>query len=292
MKSLQPIPQCVDCLVGLAHLAATFISKDDAALREHAERAAHRVIERARERVMTSPEIANHILREIRGLTGVPDPYARFRATEMELAREIFARVEYHKGDGLRSRIDLAALGNSLDFFKRPEETLAEIPLELRKGLRFFRDDISRIDDFLSSGPELILYLADNAGEIYFDYPFFEYLRDRSHRTVLAVKSGPAVNDLTRSDLRHARLEDRFPDVVDTGIDGVGIEWDRLSRKFIGLLDNADLIISKGMANFETIYPRDLPTPIFFLFRAKCQPMQDYLKAPAGSFWAMWHGDH
>ncbi|MFH1241276.1 MAG: ARMT1-like domain-containing protein [Pseudomonadota bacterium] len=289
MKSLQPIPQCIDCLVGLAQMAAGLISQDDKMLQIRASAAAHRILDKARKREMTSPEIANHILREILAFAGVPDPYAGFRAKEMELAREIFRQVEYHQGDDLRSRIDLAVLGNSLDFFKEPEKALADVPRQLREGLRFFRDDISCLEDFLSAGPELVLYLADNAGEIYFDYPLFEQLRERAHRTVLVVKGGPSLNDLTRADLRLSRLEDRFPEVVDTGTEGVGIEWGRLSKEFLDLLDNADLVISKGMANFETIYPRDLRTPVFFLFRAKCQPMQDYLKAPADSLLALWH---
>lgn len=288
MKSLQPIPQCIDCLVGLAQMAASLISQDDEMLQVRARTLAHRILDKARKREMTSPEIANHILREIMAFAGVPDPYAGFRAKEMELAREIFRQVEYHKGDDLRSRINLAVLGNSLDFFKEPKEALADVPLQLREGLRFFRDDISCLEDFLSAGPELVLYLADNAGEIYFDYPLFEHLRERAHRTVLVVKGGPSLNDLTRIDLRLSRLEERFPEVVDTGTEGVGIEWGRLSKEFLDLLDNADLVISKGMANFETIYPRGLPTPVFFLFRAKCQPMQDYLMAPAESLLALW----
>ena len=71
-----------------------------------------------------------------------------------------------------------------------------------------------------------------------------------------------------------------------------GIERDHITgeyEEFMDLVHNADLILSKGMANFETVFPRTLPSPVFFLFKVKCRPMQDYLGAPAGSFWAMWH---
>ena len=33
------------------------------------------------------------------------------------------------------------------------------------------------------------------------------------------------------------------------------------------LLASADLVISKGMANFETLYSRDVAAPVFFLFK-------------------------
>jgi hypothetical protein len=75
---------------------------------------------------------------------------------------------------------------------------------------------------------------------------------------------------------------------MDTGTDGVGIELDRVSDKFRQALGEAELVLSKGMANFETLYPRPLPCPVFFLLRVKCRPMRDYLQAPPESFWALW----
>ena len=103
------------------------------------------------------------------------------------------------------------------------------------------------------------------------------------------VKGGPSLNDLTRSELATFHLGERFAEVADTGTDGVGIDWDRVSEAFLHLIDGADLIVSKGMANLESIYPRKLTCPVFFLFKAKCQPIQDYLHSPADSFWALWH---
>jgi hypothetical protein len=51
---------------------------------------------------------------------------------------------------------------------------------------------------------------------------------------------------------------------------------------------SADLVISKGLANFETIYPRDMVAPVFFLFKVKCEPIQNYIQAPANSFLALY----
>jgi uncharacterized protein with ATP-grasp and redox domains len=50
----------------------------------------------------------------------------------------------------------------------------------------------------------------------------------------------------------------------------------------------ADLIVAKGMANFETVYFRELSTPVFFLFRAKCQVVADYFRAPMDGMIALW----
>jgi hypothetical protein len=132
------------------------------------------------------------------------------------------------------------------------------------------------------------VYLADNAGEIYFDLPLYEYIRERAGRTVLVVKGGPSMDDLTRAELKSAKLEEKFDEVVDTGTDGVGIDWNRVSREFLELFEAADLVLVKGMANFENVYPRDPSPPVFLLLKLKCQPFQGYLKAPPGSYLALW----
>lgn len=79
-----------------------------------------------------------------------------------------------------------------------------------------------------------------------------------------------------------------FEEVMDTGADGPGIDWEQASEGFLALVENADLIVSKGMANFECLYPRELTASVFFLFKAKCEPIQEYLKASPDSFVALW----
>ena len=289
MEPFTAFPQCVDCLTDLTQQAATLVAGQDSRFRAEAEAVAHEILMDAERRGMTAPEAANQILSEIRRRSGVSDPYAEFKAEEMAQARRVFSQLERYVGDDLRSRMSLAVLGNSLDFFTDPDEALSHIPGQIQKGLSFFHDDVARLESFLSQDPGLVLYLSDNAGEIYFDQPLYEYIRERAARTVLVVKGGPSLNDVTRAELKASSLETRFSEVADTGTDGVGIDWEHVSREFLDLVNHTDLILAKGMANFESMYPRDLPSPVFFLLKAKCQPMQDYLEAPPESYWALWY---
>jgi len=288
MKTLHPIPKCVDCLMSLTKTATALAAPGDPEAAIKAELAARQILENAKDGDLTSPQITNRILREIQHITGVADPYVEFKNREMVQGRRIFARLRNYVRPDLQSRVRMAILGNNLDFFKNPEETLAEIPSQMRNGISFYYDDVDRLESFLSKNPALALYLTDNAGEIYFDLPLYEYIRRRCKRAVLVVKGGPSLNDLTRAEVQSAKLEGKFEEVVDTGTDGAGIDWDRVSKGFLELVASADLVVSKGMANFETIYPKDLPPASFFLFKVKCEPIQDYVNAPAGSFLALW----
>lgn len=89
-------------------------------------------------------------------------------------------------------------------------------------------------------------------------------------------------------ELQTAGLADRFDRVADTGTAGAGIDWDHVSSEFMDLMTSADLIVSKGMANFETLYPKSLAAPSFYLFKVKCEPIQNYVQAPVNSFLALW----
>ena len=261
----------------------------DPGVQARAEGAALRILQESVGTSASSPEIANRILREIRSMSGVEDPYALFKRKEMERAKAAFRHAREYVGEDLRSRVCLAALGNSLDFFEDPDVVLGDIPKRLEQGLPFFHDHVAQLDDLLSREPELVLYLTDNAGEIYFDMPLYGYVRERCGRALLVVKGGPALNDLTRDELDDQLLA-LLDEVVDTGTDGAGIDWSRSSQEFRVLVNSADLILSKGMANFETVYPRDMYPAAFFVFKVKCLPVQECVGAPIGSFVALWKG--
>ena len=292
MKSLDPIPQCVDCLMSMAEGVTALAAPENPNFILKSEDITRKILEDAKSKKLSSPQIANQILRKIRQFTGVADPYQEFKVREMAQAKNMFMQLKSHVGDSLRSRVRFSILGNSLDFFENPKQALAEIPqLFYRKESFFFRDDVDQLEAFLSKNLGKILYLTDNAGEIYFDLPLYDYLRNVCDQTILVVKGGPALNDLTRAELQLADLEKKFEHVADTGTDGAGIDWDYISDNFLDHIHSADLILSKGMANFETLYNCKLLPATFFLFKAKCEPVSSFIKAPASSFLALWK-DH
>jgi uncharacterized protein with ATP-grasp and redox domains len=288
MTPLQPTPQCADCLMSMAKDVMTLANADHARLIEEADRISRDILADAMAAESSSPQIANRILREMRHLTGIEDPYAEFKSREMAQGRKIFSQLKNNLADNLRSHASLAALGNSLDFFHNPAHALADIPHQFGNGFSFYCDNLDQLETFLAKKPQRVLYLTDNAGEIYFDIPFYDYLKQHCRQLYLVVKGGPALNDLTRAELQSANLQDRFDAVADTGTDGAGIDWDHVSMEFLDLFASADLIISKGMANFETLYPKSIPTASFYLFKVKCEPIQNYIQAPVNSFMALW----
>jgi len=287
-KPLQPDPRCSNCLSELSDDVIRMVGGKALAFQEQIRSETKKILADAEKGGWPSPETANEILREIRGVSGVDDPYEKMKSLEMARAREVFSQVKHHVGNDLRSVTNLAVLGNNLDFFRSLDDALAGISEQAGNELVYFHDDLDRLQDFLVKEPGLVLYLTDNAGEVFFDLPLFQYIQNLARRTVLVVKGGPGLNDLTGAELESTAISGMFGETMDTGTDGAGIDWRHVSPAFSSLVGKADLIVAKGMANFETVYFRELSTPVFFLFRAKCQVVADYFKAPVDSMIALW----
>ena len=115
-----------------------------------------------------------------------------------------------------------------------------------------------------------IFYILDNCGEAVFDAMLLERYREK---TVIGVRGGPALNDVTRRELEASGLAE-FP-VYDTGDFTPGVNIATTSSLFLEKMRAAEVVIAKGQGNLESM--DDYDRPIFFLFRAKCPVVCNYL---------------
>ncbi|MBN2472223.1 MAG: DUF89 family protein, partial [Anaerolineae bacterium] len=116
------------------------------------------------------------------------------------------------------------------------------------------------------TGAQNVLILGDNAGEIVFDLPLAELL-SRHARVLYAVKAGPTANDVTREDAEQVGME-RFATVIDNGTNIMGTPLARCSAAFLEAFHRADVILSKGQGNYETL--SDTDANVYFIVKAKC----------------------
>ena len=215
-----------------------------------------------------------------REVTGIKDPYYRIKRKYNKSALDIYPELE-KLVDSAKDRLYMAAkvaiAGNIIDFgidikkintldFNKIMQDLQNIPLAV--------DDYDKFRESLK-GSINILYITDNAGEIVFDKVFIKELLRLNKKIVLSVKSGPIINDATMEDAVEAKF-DSLARVVETGNSNIGINIGNSSDVFLEEFKKADLIISKGQGNFETLDETD--ANIFFLLRAKCEKIARELR--------------
>jgi hypothetical protein len=208
------------------------------------------------------------IHRILRKETGV-DPYKQVKESYNRIALERLTRLRRMAAettDRLEGGVRIAIAGNVIDFGIYES-------FDLDRSLsESFLLPLSSIDyhNFVqaAANAQRILFLCDNAGEIVFDRVLIETLRDRGKDVTAVVKGSPVINDATLDDASAAGLTECAV-VIDNGNDGIGTLLEACSQKFMDAYRSADLIISKGQANFETlVQEKDART--FFLFKVKC----------------------
>lgn len=260
---------CLDCLPCFVRqtLDASRQVSDNPAFHEKALRDLFRDLADA-DWTGSPPVLAQKIHRRLRAETGVADPYLRQKRAHNEMALKLLPQLRKDveaSDDSLITAAHVAIAGNIIDLGAKNGldesevlhaiEHAAEEPLE------------GDIDAFRKAVAEAktILYLADNAGEIIFDRLLIEQFRPE--RITLVVRGSPILNDALDEDARAAGLNEMVP-IIGNGTDVPGTDIEQCNDEFRRHFETADLIISKGQGNFETL--SENPRRIFFLFKVKC----------------------
>jgi len=271
---------CIPCFIRQALDSVRLITDDE----DIAEQVMRKVLGLACKMDLrqSPPAMGREIHRIIRKLTGNQDPYReikkRFNRLALKMYPELKQQVET-SADPFQTAVRLAIAGNIIDFGvnsvleqSNVEKTIAQSltePLDMQ-ALEEFRSATAQAKD--------ILYLGDNAGEIVFDRLLIEQLP--CENITFVVKAGPIINDATMEDAKIAGLTEMV-NVIDNGSDAPGTILESCSEAFRRQFSEADLVISKGQGNYETL--SDIDKDVFFILRAKCPVIARHLGCEIGS---------
>jgi len=230
------------------------------------------------------PELSREIHDIIRTLAHSDDPYAQVKDTSNTMAEHHYAQLKtlvQEAEDPLLLAIKLAIVGNVIDF---GTSTRFSVEDKIHDALHrdFDATAYPRFVDALQAA-HTILYLADNAGEIYFDKLLLEELHCMNKDIIYVVKANPIINDATMEDVHRARLDDLVTVIEgDKGqsISAPGISLSLASEEFKKYFTSADMVIAKGQGNFESLSQVD--REIFFLLMVKCPLVADEIGIELG----------
>lgn len=222
------------------------------------------------------PEIARFGYGLLKKISPNKDPYKKIKQKSNQLALGLYGKlinkVNWSK-DRLLTAVELAIAGNIIDFGVKNNldinEELKRILEKEKKCVR--RKAIFHYREFKQALAKAknILYLADNAGEVVFDKILIEEMMMDYPETKVyfAVKDKPIINDALLEDAKYCGI-DKIAKVISNGSDAPGTILELCSSEFKKTYKTADMIISKGQGNFESLPKGKKPT--FFLFMVKC----------------------
>lgn len=221
-----------------------------------------------------SPDLVREVHQIIKSQTGVKDPYFYIKEKDLKAARNVYSFLKEflkYKENSLYWALKIAATGNNIDAAVYDNINLKKcIEKELEKD--FAICDIEIFERKLETASN-ILVIGDNVGETIFDKVLLEEF-SRFHITY-GVRSEPIINDVTEKDAYASGLGE-VATIVSTGCSAPGSILEDCSDEFIDIYNRADIIISKGQGNFETLSEKK--GNVFFLLKAKCPIIYQNLK--------------
>ncbi len=222
----------------------------------------------------------NELLKRYYGLG--PD---RFQKEKEDSNRFVLERLDAvaqraaSQKDPVLAGLQFSILGNYLDFsalygqvsFQKLDEMLDDA-LKMPLDMDTYRQLLSDME----KGKKL-LYITDNAGEIGFDRIFAQQIHKKyPHLEITFMVRGQlAQNDATREDAAIMGIE--FP-VIDNGNALAGTDISLLGEEAKNAMDEADVIIAKGMGNTETMY--GCGYNVYYAFLVKCVRFIEFFNQP------------
>lgn len=276
------LPECIGCLFAQLNKMATLHGINASTHEKMAKELAAKIPDMNLSR--TPPELSRTLTDILIKHLGNNDPYLDIKKKENGRAKTMLPHVrrliENHK-DPLAMAVRFAASANIIDYGV-PDLFELEHSLEDLSEKKFAAFDIELLRERINQAKE-ILVIGDNTGEVFFDRLLIEQL-PKNTKIIYAVRSTPVINDVLLDDAKEAGI-DELARVMESGSQIPGTLPSLCSKEFQNIYHNADVIISKGQGNFETL--SDENRPIFFLFVVKCKAVERQIGHAKGSLMAM-----
>lgn len=271
-------PECFPCFLRQADLAARAHGASESARKSLAARITGMLVDAPEGEIPA--RVATRLHEIVRRQLGTDDPFRGVKEREIARFEEISSGAESlvaASPDPMAAAVWLSVFGNIMDSGIIEKEsmenemgrfTAADGARQIPEGLR------ERIDRSRTIG-----ILLDNAGEVAFDVPLLARLAGEGKSVWIGVKGQAVIDDLTEAEALRIGLS-AYGEVVSNGNRGVGTDLRLCPKSFRDRIEGSDLILSKGQANFETLFGRIRRA--YFLFRCKCPVVSRTLGVPEG----------
>lgn len=281
---MQPHPDCVPCLLRRVLFQARLLENGT---EFDAMCAALKTYAKAIDDADNSARLATVVHRSAYGAMGVDDPYIDLKIRADEIAGRYVDRLQSFvdsSSDKFTAAVRVSIIGNVMDFgsgiaIDDPDDFEKEFETLLAQGIQ--SDQTPELKELVRSS-STIVYLFDNCGEDQFDKILIRQLKDMGKRVVGVVRGKAILNDVTMCDAERIGLGEDLDRVLTSNSFSIGVDMTLIGEDLREEISHAGVIISKGMANYESLSDEVLPIPIAYLMKAKCIPVAKSLDVSVG----------
>ncbi len=259
---------------------ACFISKQEKMIREFSDENKkseymHQVLEILYKYGQTesAPWLAEQINELYEAFWGNADDYSLIKRqyNKLLLEKENTIEEQIQKSDDvIKECIKYVCAANYIDF--SAVENVNEQTFE--KLLRKAGSAVIAEAEYQSFSKDLenagkLVYLTDNCGEIVLDKIFIKFIKEKyPNLDITAIVRGRnVINDATMEDAKEVGLTD-IVRCIGNGSGAPGSVIKRFNEEAKSVILSADVIVSKGQGNFESLFGEGLNP--YYMFLCKC----------------------
>jgi len=274
-------PECVTCIFSQALRVCETLKVDDETTKKVLDSVACTIPTWRLDE--TPPQVAARVYPKIAEILQTDDIYGNFKREATERARRFIPYIESmidRSVDTFHASLKAAVAGNVIDLAATTQFDLEE---EVKKvfDTPFAIDDSGALRTMLKDARRLLV-VADNAGEHLFDKVMMQRFKKLFPDLWIgyAVRGVPIINDVTYREAKEAGI-DEVAEIIDSGVDTPGLDLARASDRMKEAYEEADVVIAKGMGNYESLNDRSM-RPTFFLLKVKCNVVASSLAQEVG----------
>ncbi len=276
-------PLCPSCLLNRVYYESKLVTEDESIISKCVEEALKILSENYAKKPINA-HLATKIHRRVYEILGCEDPYRDVKKRANDIARSVLPiaeKIVRNSVDPFKAAVIVSIVGNTFDYgvmgHKVAEKDFGEYLNEkIREGLKV--DDIERLKEFCRGK---VVYLTDNAGEIFFDTLLMKEIKGICESLTVVVRGKPIISDATLEDAKLAGVDKIADKLLTNGKGAIGIIVEELPEETLVEIESADIIVAKGMANYECLSEGQFK-PIAFLLTAKCKPVAESIGVEVG----------
>jgi uncharacterized protein with ATP-grasp and redox domains len=274
--------ECLVCLLNQSLRVSKNLKLDESLSQEILKEASLTIANYSNHKV-SPPIVASSLYPKLGELIGTKDVYKELKDISTKEALNILPSVKKSietQKDRLKGAIKASVAGNVIDFATPEHFDLSD---EFKKvfSTPFAIDDE---DEFLLklSKAKKFMIVGDNVGEHIFDKLLLEEIKKKypTIKLYYATRGYPIINDVTIKEAKEIGI-DKVADIIDSGVDTPGLDYSRASNEFMKIYNSMDLIIAKGMGNYECM-DTIKDNRVYHLFKVKCEVVASNIKANLG----------
>lgn len=308
-------PRCTYCLLSRIHYQCNLVT-GDAGLIHRVMKECIASLNDEYDPSRTSTHIGTAVHRRCFEVLENHDPYKEVKERNNQTALELLPSVqkiiygENEKGEAhtvesspqpleetFEKAVLAAVIGNYFDFGIMGLDASDE---DFKLKFTAFFDKGLDINDTKEMMRRLrkVVYITDNCGEIVYDREVLKvikriqhlrYENDKKNDTesavpelILVVRGEPILTDATIKDADELDMDSVVDRVLTTGSNAIGVILEETPPETVQAMEEATLIISKGMANYESLSDEKAIRPIAYLLRSKCEAIAGSLGVGLG----------